>query len=176
MLCIHPEVVEPLLEELHKGTCRSHTEGKFLSHRTLTQGYWWPNIQRKAQEYVKKCDQYQRFAPNIHHVGGALNPLSSLWPFAQWDLDIVGPISKVARNRRWLLVDTDYFTKWVEAELLANIKDVDVKRVVWKNIVTQFGILHTLILDNELQFDSKTFKRYCCKLGITNRYSTLAYP
>ena len=32
-----------------------------------------------------------------------------------------------------------------------------------------------LILDNGLQFDSKAFRRYCCELGITNRYSTLAY-
>ena len=74
------------------------------------------------------------------------------------------------------MVDTDYFTKWVETELLANIKDVDVKRFMWKNIVTQFGILHTLISNNRLQFDSKTFRRYCCELGITNRYSTPAYP
>ena len=34
----------------------------------------------------------------------------------------------------------------------------------------------TLISDNGLQFDSKSFRRYCCDLGITNRYSTLAYP
>ena len=33
-------------------------------------------------------------------------------------------------NRRWLLVGTNYFTKWVEAEPLANIKDVDAKRFV----------------------------------------------
>ena len=33
-----------------------------------------------------------------------------------------------------------------------------------------------LILDNSLQFDSKTFRSYCGKLGITNRYSTPAYP
>ena len=33
-----------------------------------------------------------------------------------------------------------------------------------------------LILDNGLQFDSKAFRRYCCELGITNKYSTLAYP
>ena len=29
----------------------------------------------------------------------------------------------------------DYFTKWVEAEPLANIRDVDVKKFIWKNIV-----------------------------------------
>ena len=77
---------------------------------------------------------------------------------------------------RYLLVGTDYFTKWVETEPLANIRDMDVKRFVWKNIVTRFGISHTLISDNGFQFGSKAFKRYCCDLSITNRYFTLAYP
>ena len=33
-----------------------------------------------------------------------------------------------------------------------------------------------LISDNRLQFDSKAFRRYCCDLGIANKYSTPAYP
>ena len=91
-------------------------------------------------------------------------------------MDIIGPFPKVARNMMWLLVSTDYFTKWVKVKPLANIRDVDAKRFVWKNIVTQFGIPYTLISNNELQFDSKVFRRYCCELGITNRYSIPAYP
>ena len=133
-------------------------------------------MQKEAQQYVKRCDQCERFTPNIHQPGGILNPFSSPWSFAQWGLDIIGPFPKVARNRRWLLVGTDYFTKWVEAKPLANIKDIDAKRFVWKNIVTWFGIPHTLILDNGLQFDSKAFQRLHCELGIRNRYSTPAYP
>ena len=133
-------------------------------------------MQKETQDYVKKCDQYQRFALNIHQAGGVLNPLSSSWPFAQWGLDIVAPFPKSAKNRRLLLVGTDYFTKWVEAKPLSNIRDVDAKRFAWKNIVTQFGIPHMLISNNGLQFDSKTFRRYCCELGIRNRYSTPAYP
>ena len=88
----------------------------------------------------------------------------------------MGHFPKVVGNKRYLLVNNDYFIKWVEAELLANIKDVDAKRFVWKNIVTRFGISHTLISDNGLQFNSKAFRRYCCDLGIKNKYSTLAYP
>ena len=53
---------------------------------------------------------------------------------------------------------------------------MDAKRFIWKNIITRFGIPRTLILDNGLQFDSKAFRSYCCDLGITNRYSTPAYP
>ena len=36
LLCIHPEALELLLEELHEGICESHTGRKSLSHRALT--------------------------------------------------------------------------------------------------------------------------------------------
>ena len=36
LLCVHPEAVEPLLEELHKGICGSHTGGRSLAHKTHT--------------------------------------------------------------------------------------------------------------------------------------------
>ena len=133
-------------------------------------------MQKEAQKYVRKCDHCQRFTPNIHQPRKTLNSSSSPWPFIQWSLDIVGPFPKVAGNKRFLVVGIDYFTKWVKAEPLANIRDVDVKKFVWKNIVTRFGIPHSLISDNGLQFDSKAFRRYCCKLGIMNRYSTPTYP
>ena len=107
----YSEASELLLEELHEGICGSHTEGRSLSHRALTQGYWWPGMQKKALKYVKKCDQCQRFALSIHQPGGVLNPLSNPWPFTQWGLDIVGPFPKAAGNKRYLLVGTDYFTK-----------------------------------------------------------------
>ena len=56
LLCIHPKASELILEELHKGICGNHTGGRSLSHRAITQGYWWPNMQKEAHEYVKKCD------------------------------------------------------------------------------------------------------------------------
>ena len=90
-------------------------------------------------------------------------------------MEIVGPFPKAVGNKKYLMVGTDYFTKWVEAEPLANIRDVDAKRFVWKNIVTQFRVPLVLISDNGLQFDNKIFRRYCGELGITNRYSTHAY-
>ena len=75
-----------------------------------------------------------------------------------------------------MLVAVDYFTKWAEVEALANIRDVDVKKFVWKNIVTRLGVPDSLISDNGLQFDSKAFWTFCSDLGIKNRYSTPTYP
>jgi len=98
LLCVNLEVVKLLLEELHEGICGSHTGGRSLAHRALTQGYKWPSMQKYSQEYMKKCDQCQRYAPNIHQLGRVLNPLSSPWPFAQWGLDIVGSFPKAIGN------------------------------------------------------------------------------
>ena len=44
LLCVHPELTESLLEELHEGICGNHTGGRSLAHRAITQGYWWPNM------------------------------------------------------------------------------------------------------------------------------------
>ena len=59
---------------------------------------------------------------------------------------------------------------------MANIRDVDVKKFVWKNIITRFGVPDSLISDNGLQFDSRSFREFCSNLGIRKRYSTPAYP
>ena len=64
----------------------------------------------------------------------------------------------------------------VKAVALANIRDVDVKKFVWKNIVTRFGVLDSLMSNNGLQFDSRAFCEFCSSLGIKNKYSTLACP
>ena len=53
-------------------------------------------------------------------------------------------------NRRWHLVGTDHFTKGVEVESLANIQETDIKRFVWRNLMTWFRVPKVLILDNGL--------------------------
>ena len=44
-------------------------------------------------------------------------------------MDIIGPFPKATGNKRYLLVGTDYFTKWVEIEPLANIRDTDARNL-----------------------------------------------
>nr|XP_023922149.1 uncharacterized protein LOC112033597 [Quercus suber] len=176
LLCLHPEKVPEILAELHDGICRSHVGWRSLAHRAMTQGFWWPNMQRDAVEYALKCEQCQKHAPLIHQPAGQLNPISYPWPFAQWRLDILGLFPRATGNRRFVIVAVDYFTKWAEAEALVNIRDTDVKRFVWKNIVTRFGVPESLISDNGLQFDSRAFRTFCEDLGIKNKYSTPAYP
>ena len=72
----------------------------------------------------------------------------------------------------------DYFTKWVEAEALANIRDMDVKKFVWRNIVTRFEVPESLVSDNGLQFDSKASANFVATsasgIGILPRHTRRA--
>ena len=91
-------------------------------------------------------------------------------------MDIVGPLPTAPAQKKFLLVATDYFSKWVEAEPYASIKDKDVTKFIWKNIICRFGIPQTIIADNGPQFDSIAFRNFCSELNIRNSYSTPRYP
>ena len=82
LLCLHPEKVNELLTELHDGVCGGHVGGRSLAHRAITQGFWWPQMQKDAVEYVQKCEQCQKHAPLIHQLAGHLNHVNSPWPFS----------------------------------------------------------------------------------------------
>ena len=57
LLCLHLEKVGQLLAELYERVCGSHAGGRSLAHRAMTQGFWWPQMQKDAAEYVRKCEQ-----------------------------------------------------------------------------------------------------------------------
>ncbi|RVW99179.1 hypothetical protein CK203_018872 [Vitis vinifera] len=122
------------------------------------------NNEERRGSICPKCDKCQRYAPIPHIPSIALKSVSSPWPFAQWGMDIVGPLPAAPAQKKFLLVATDYFSKWVEAEAYASIKDKDVTKFVWKNIVCRYGIPQIIIADNGPQFDSIAFRNFCSEL------------
>ena len=77
---------------------------------------------------------------------------------------------------KFLVVQIDYFTKWVEAEPLAKITQQNVKNFVWKSILCRFGVPRVLMSDNRRQFDNTHFRDFCEQLEINNHYSSPSHP
>ena len=97
-------------------------------------------------------------------------------PFAQWGIDIVGLLPTAPAQKKLLLVATDYFSKWIEADAFSSIKERDVTRFIWKNIVYRFDIPRSIVSDNRPQFDNRVYRDFCQELKIKNLYSTSQYP
>ncbi|XP_022152233.1 uncharacterized protein LOC111020002 [Momordica charantia] len=64
-----------------------------------------------AKQFVKTCDNCQRFANIIHQPPELLTPISDPWPFAQWGVDIIGPFPLGKGQTKFVVVAVDYFTK-----------------------------------------------------------------
>lgn len=65
-------------------------------------------------------------------------------------MDIVGSIPIDVTQKKLLLLATNYFSKWVELEAYDGIKDKDVSKFFWKNIVFRFGIPQGPQFDNNV--------------------------
>jgi len=81
-----------VMQEIYNGNCENHVGGLFLAHKVINQGYYWPKMFEDAKDYVKKCQQYQRFTPALNKPSTDLHTLRCPWLFMQWGLDIVGPL------------------------------------------------------------------------------------
>jgi hypothetical protein len=60
----------------------------------------------------------------------------------------------------YMLVPVDKFTKWIEATPVAT-QDSKAAINFIKSIVFHFGVPHSIITDNGINFTSKEFKDYC---------------
>ena len=171
-----PDEANYVLREVHERACGNHSGARALVHKVVRVGYYWPTIQADAKAYIKVCDQCQRFS-NVHRqLSEYLTPMTASWSFAQWRLDVLGSFPLGTRQMKFLVVGSDYFTKWVESEPLAKITQQNVKNFIWKNIVCKFGVPRVLISDNGRQFDNTLFQDFYKHFGIKNHYSSASHP
>ncbi|GJZ43918.1 reverse transcriptase domain-containing protein [Tanacetum coccineum] len=69
----------------------------------------------------------------------------------------------------------DYFTKWIEAKSVSTITGNQVKKFVWDSIVCRFGLLREIVSDNGKQFSDNSFKYWCEKSNITQRFASVKH-
>lgn len=125
--------------------------------------------------FTRRCLKFQAHANDKHAPTHELHTIVAPWPFAQWRMDIVGPFSTRMAQKKFLLVAVDYFTKWVEAEPLANITATQVRNFCWK-LICRFGLPRTIITDNGRQFIDRKLERFFHELGIRHTTSSVEHP
>jgi len=174
--CLSADEAEYVMNEVHNGICGMHTSRRTMKARILRAGYFWPTMEEDCEAMIRKCTGCQAHGNDMKRAPTELHSLTAPWPFAQWGMDIVGPFPIGRAQKKFILVAVDYFTKWVEAEALANITARQVHSFVWRNIICRFGLPHTIIMDNGRQFIDKKLRDFYKQVGIRHVTSSVEHP
>jgi hypothetical protein len=104
-----------------------------------------------------------------------LKTIPLTWPFAVLGLDMVGPFKTAPGGLMHLLVAVDKFTKWIEAK---PIKKLDGSSTIkfFNEIITRYGVPHSIIIDNRTNFAKGVFAEHCGKKGIRLNLASVAHP
>ncbi|GJT60485.1 reverse transcriptase domain-containing protein [Tanacetum coccineum] len=149
--CVGPLQVDYVIREIHEGSCSMHAGPRSVVAKAMRSGYYWSTMHRDARDMILKCKDCQ-------------------------GIDIAGPFPKGPGKVKFLIVALDYFTKWIEAKVVATISGGQVKKFVWDNIVCRFGLPGEIVSDNSKQFSDNPFKDWCKKLNITQRFASVKHP
>lgn len=108
--CLSEHKVALVLVEVHQGACGSHIGAQAMANKLFREIYYWPTLMNNNTTFVRKCDKCQKHA-NFHHVSyEILYSITTLSPFHQWSMDILGPFPKAPSQLKFLIVGVDYFT------------------------------------------------------------------
>ncbi|GJS50843.1 reverse transcriptase domain-containing protein [Tanacetum coccineum] len=140
-----------VLREIHEGSCSMHSGPRSVVAKSLRSGYYWPTVHTDARNLIRECSDCQVHRPEPRNLQEKLTPITSLWPFYKWGIDIAGPFPEGPDKVKFLIVAMDYFTKWIEAKLVATITGAQVKK------------------DNP-------FKDWCEKLSIRQCFASVRHP
>ncbi|GAA0149119.1 hypothetical protein LIER_08378 [Lithospermum erythrorhizon] len=90
---------------------------------------------KECMEYAQSCEPCQFHANFIHQPPEPLHPTIASWTFGAWGLDMVGPMPESSERHVYILVATDYFSKWAESIPLFTGKKEEVADFIKSNLI-----------------------------------------
>ena len=91
-------------------------------------------------------------------------------------MDILGPLPTSDNGNKYILVVSDYFTRWVEAYSIADQKNQTIADVLTKEFICRFGVPLMIHTDQGRNFESKLMAEVCELLDIKKTRTTAYHP
>ena len=123
---------EEIMEVYHDYPQAGHI-GKFKLIESIAQKYWWPSIAKEIREWVKSCLVCQHFRAKREKRMAKLTPITVENLFETIEMDIISFKKASKEGNRYVVVITDYYTKWAEAYPIKDMKAETVARVLIRN-------------------------------------------
>ena len=167
--------IKEILKEAHDGASSGHF-GVNKTLEKIRRRFYWATCKQDVENWCKTCEFcVSKKGPS----GKAKSPLQIYnvgSPFERLQMDILGPLPKSFSGNRFLLVVVDYFTKWVEAFPLRNMRAKTVAEVFVNEVISRHGVPQEVHTDQEKNFESKLFRELMILIGIRKTRTTALHP
>ncbi|XP_043699922.1 uncharacterized protein LOC122650587 [Telopea speciosissima] len=174
--CVSLNEATLVMAKVHEGICGAHQAGPKMRWLIRRHGYYWPTMTTDYVKYAKGCWACQTHGPVQRLPTTEFNPVVKPWPFRGWAMDLIGKITPSAtRGHCFIIVATDYFTKWVEAVPMKGVSQAEVIQFLKSHIIHRFGLPETVKCDNGSVFVGDEVVAFAAELGITFTHSTSYY-
>ncbi len=167
-----------VMKELHQGPLGEHFAIEITQRKILDVGYWWLTMYRNVHDYFGSCDACPRIGGLATQRFAKLVISLLKDPFMKWGFDFVGPIKPTGRYtwNKYILVATNYVTKWVETKALKNDIKIVIAKQLYECILTKFGCLLIIVTDQEVHFINDAIKYLTNHFPLKHVSSIAYYP
>jgi len=170
--CVRENEMSEIIKACHAEPCGGHFVDERIAYKILSLRYYWPSIFKDAKEYVRRCDSCQRVGKHAPSNEMPLQIQVLIEPFKMWTLYFFRPINPQSKQKKYILVCTDYVTKWVEAKALPFANEKSVVNFLFEDIFTHFGVPREIVIDHGSQFTSNMVEVLVEEHKIKHRKST----
>ncbi|CAF2960927.1 unnamed protein product [Rotaria sp. Silwood2] len=175
LLVIPKSLQQKLLSWAHDHPSAGHG-GQQKTLFRLTTRVFWDSIRKDVYNYVASCQACQQFKYNNIPLANPLQIHTINQPWHTIGIDSMGPFPKTARQKRFLLVIVDYFTRWIEVFPLRTTTSIDIAQILINEVFTRYGMPTFILSDNGPQFVSLLFQHFCETLGIERKFTANYHP
>ena len=154
------------LEALHDHKTAGHFGIQRTLHRLELSPVHWYHDKNAVREWCRRCDVCLRTKPPLRRQRAAMQSFTAGEPMERISVDILGPFPESLAGNRFVIVVTDYFSKWAEAYATKNHKADTVADCLVRELFTRYGLPLHIHSDQGTDFMSKLFKEMCELLEI----------
>ena len=177
-MCVTEAEYVRVLDQAHSGLTGGHFSADTTAKVVMMAGLWWPTLFKDAEEFVKRCDECQRVKVPIRKDNMPLRPMMGAHAFAKWGIDFVGPINPPAHRTRaqYIIVATDYLTKWVEAKATQKNDARTTALFLYEYVFTRYGLPIETISDRGTHFINDVINYLLGEFMIVHKKSAPYHP
>lgn len=167
-----------ILYKFHNdAACGGHF-GVYKTYNKIMQNYYWPQMKCDVTKFVRRCTTCAKVKPEQKRPAGLMGTRPEITrPWQLISSDLFGPLPRTASGYEYILVVSDYFSKFPLLFPLKRVSAANVIQKIEEQVFMVFGVPEFMIVDNGVQFGrSNEFQNLLKQYNVKPLYNSYYTP